>query len=405
VLSINLKHLYFFAEVARLGNITAAANSLNLSQPAITQAVVNVEKFFATTLLNRTYTGVTLTAAGQLCRTRAERAFIHLHTGMTELGKPLASQRKVHLFRSLTTSQVDALLAVVEHRNFSAASRSRQLAQPTIHRASRDLERLLDVPLFEKTSYGVVPTRDAERFARKIKLAFAEVAQARAEIGSLQGGESGRTVIGALPLARTFLLPSAVMQFSTEHPQHQVEIVEGTYNQLMHGLGIGEIDFVIGALRDSAAISDVVQEHLFDDPLSIILRADHSLLRKRRVTIATLARAPWVAPRPGSPLRDHYNQLFTAAGIDPPFASIECNSISAARALLLESDRLMLLSAHQVYYDLRAGLLKTLAPPSGKMTRSIGITTRRGWQPTNAQQALLEVVKEHARNLPRKQLL
>src|SRR4051812_17767887 len=125
MLTINLKHLYFFTEAARLGNVTLAARNNHLSQPAITQAIANVEKYLGTSLFNRTHTGVTLTTAGELCRMRAERAFAHLQAAITDIGRPLPVQKKVHLFRSLSTSQVDALLAVVEHRSFSAASRAR----------------------------------------------------------------------------------------------------------------------------------------------------------------------------------------------------------------------------------------------------------------------------------------
>lgn len=399
MLTINLKHLYFFTEVARLGNVTLAARSNHLSQPAITQAIANVERYVGTSLFNRTHTGVTLTTAGELCRTRAERAFAHLQTGVTELGKTLSTQKKTHLFRSLSTSQVDALLAVVEHGNFSAASRARNLAQPTIHRATRDLERLLEIPLFEKTSYGVVPTREAERFSRKAKLAFAEMIQARAEVSSLQGGESGRTVIGALPLARAYILPNALMQFSEQFPYHQIEIVEGTYEHLLNSLRYSEVDLFIGAMRDAKLTPDVTQERLFDDPLSIVMRNGHPLLSKKRITVQMLANYPWVAPRPASPLRNHFNRLFKTAGIEPPFASIECNSISAARSLLLESDRIMMLSTHQVHYDLREKILVAIPPPGGKISRPIGITYRQNWRPTKVQNTLMSILKQCASTL------
>lgn len=393
-MSANLKHIYFFTEVARLGNVTAAARSIHLSQPAITQAVANIEQFFGTSLFDRTRTGVTLTSAGQLCRSRAERALSHLQAGIVEPGKQLSVQKKAHVLRSLSAAQVDALLAVVEHRNFSAASRARNVAQPSIYRAARDLERLLDIKLFEKTSYGVVPTRDAERFARNAKLAYAEISQARAEIDSLRGGESGRTVIGALPLARAYFLPNALMKFSEQFPRHQVEIVEGTYEHLLDSLRYGEVDMFIGATRDASNTPDVIQDKLFDDPLSIAMRPGHPLLLKKRITAQMLAKYPWVAPRPASPLRNHFNRLFKSASVTPPFSAIECNSISAARSLLMESDRIMLLSAHQIHYDLNAGMLVAISPPGGKISRPIGVTFRSNWHPTTAQSTLLEVLRQ-----------
>lgn len=399
MLTINLKHLYFFSEVARLGNVTAAAHAIHLTQPAITQAVANVERYFGSALLHRTRNGVALTAAGKACQLRVERALGQLHDGIAEFGKPLNVQKRTHLLRSLSTAQVEALLAVVEHRNFSAASRARNQSQPAIHRATRDLERLLEISLFEKTSYGIVPTRAAERFARKARLAFAEISQARAEVIAVNGGEAGRTVVGALPLARTFLLPNALLQFSEEFPKHQIEIVEGTYSHLLDSLHSGEVDFFIGAMRHAKPGTGIMETRLFEDPLSIIMRSRHPLSKKRRITVQMLSSFPWVAPRTGSPLRNQYNKLFRSAGVQPPLASIECNSISAARALLLESDRIMLLSSHQVYYDLRAGMLKALPPPAGKISRPIGMTWRSGWEPTRTQAVLLDMLKESARQL------
>ena len=397
--TINLRHLYFFMEVARVGNITATAQRIHLSQPAITQAIANVERFFGITLLNRVRAGVKLTTAGQMCQLRIISAFAQLQTGIAELTKSTPARKGANLFRSLSTSQLNALLAVVEHRTFSAASRAKGVSQPTIHRAAHGLEQLFNVSLFEKTSHGIVPTRDAERFTRKVKLAFAEIAQAQAEISALHGGESGRTVVGALPLARTFILPSALILFADQFPQHQIEIVEGTYEHLLSSLRIGEVDLFIGAMRDSEPVDDVVEEHLFDDPLSIVMRSGHPLLQKKRITVPMLAKFPWVAPRTGSPLRNHYDKLFKATGVEPPLASIECNSISAARALLLESDRIMLLSAHQIYYDLRAGMLVAIPPPLGKLSRPIGITVRQNWRPTRAQEVLLKLLRDQARSL------
>jgi LysR family transcriptional regulator of gallate degradation len=149
-------------------------------------------------------------------------------------------------------------------------------------------------------------------------------------------------------------------------------------------------------MREPLLHEHVVQEHLFDDPLAIIMRAGHPLARRKRVPIAALAKYPWVAPRPTSPLRKHFNELFSAAGVPVPTRTIDCNSLAAARALLLESDRLMLLSAHQIHYDLKAGLLSALPHPGGKVTRSIGLTVRKDWRPTPTQARLLELLRQLA---------
>jgi DNA-binding transcriptional LysR family regulator len=393
----NLRHLHTFREVARLGSVSAAARSVHISQPAVTQAIAGLERYFGSPLLLRRSTGVSLTRAGEICLVRVERSMRQLREAVSEATRGAGAER-ADVERLVRSRQLDALGAVVEHGNFSIAARARQVSQPSIHRSARELERLLGIPLFEKTSFGITPTREAEELARRTRLAFAEIEQARAEVHALSGGESGRTVIAALPLARSYLLPAALLEFTQEHPRHGVAIIEGTYEHLLAGLRSGESDLVIGALRDPAPTADVLQEHLFDDPLAIIVRARHPLAARRtRVTAAALGKFQWIAPRAGSPLRVHFNALLASTGLELPSPPLECNSLAAARAFLLESDRIMLLSAHQIHYEMQAGLLVALPHPAGNVVRPIGLTLRRNWHPTSTQQRLLEILRRSAR--------
>ncbi|HKZ74634.1 MAG TPA: LysR family transcriptional regulator [Steroidobacteraceae bacterium] len=398
---LNLRHLHVFCEVARGRSISAAARAVHLTQPAVTQAVAGVERFFGAALLDRSSSGVSLTTAGTACVERMERALDQLREGIAELNRGAQRGGRAggsELERFMTTSQLRALVSVVERQSFTLAARSLGVALPTIHRAARAVERAAGVALFERTSFGVRPTSEAEKLARRVSLAFAEIAQARAELDALRGGDTGRTVIGTMPLARSYLVPKALIAFTAEHPGHGVSILEGLYDDLLSALRSGGADFLIGALRRQLPYDDVVQEHLFDDPLAIIMRSGHPLARRRKPAAELLTRYPWIAPRPETPLRAQFDALFAGAGLEAPRSPIECNSLVAARALLLESDRLMLLSAHQIHYELEAGLLKALPHPAGNVVRPIGITVRRGWRPTTVQQRLLEQIRLQARN-------
>ena len=97
-----------------------------------------------------------------------------------------------------------------------------------------------------------------------------------------------------------------------------------------------------------------------------------------------------------SPLRRHFDELFAFLGQPVPEDIIECNSLSAARVLLLNSDRMMLLSDLQIRYEKTAGLLASMPHPAGRVTRLIGLTMRRNWRPTMAQAALVDAVRAQA---------
>jgi LysR family transcriptional regulator, regulator for genes of the gallate degradation pathway len=394
----NLRHLEVFRTVVRCRSLSAAAAQLPLSQPAVTQAIVGLERYFGVALFKRYNRGMQLTVAGEHCLLRIERALGYLTASVEELRLGAALGQSRSGLAGLTAAQLQALMASVEHGGFSAAARRVGVSRPTIHRAARGAEDALGVALFESTSFGMRPTRAAELMARGARLASYELQQALAE---LSVAATGTTVIGSMPLARSVLLPRALHEFTGLIPEHRVTVLEGTYAALLAGLRGGQIDWLIGALRGQAAPVDVVEQHLFDDPLAIIMRAAHPLAHVRGYSVQQLARFAWITPLHGSPLRVHFEALFSAAAVPVPATTIECNSLLAARALLVESDRLMLLSAQQIYYEQRAGLLVARPHPRGRVIRRIGVTQRRDWRPTSAQGKLLEILRHQARRLER----
>lgn len=75
---------------------------------------------------------------------------------------------------------------------------------------------------------------------------------------------------------------------------------------------------------------------------------------------------------------------------------IETSSLVAACCILLESDRLTILSRHQILYEERNGTLAALPTPLPGTQRPIGVTTRREWHPTAIQSAFLDGLRRNA---------
>lgn len=390
----NLRHLMLFDQVVRRGSVSAAARAAHLSQPAVTQAVRHIEAALGARLLERSYSGLALTDAGRASAARVERALQMLREAL--LAARTRPVTHADVLRGITSTQLDALIAVVEEGAFARAARRAGRARTAVHRAARQLERSLGTELFEVTSFGVRPTREAEKLAVRSRLAFAEIAQAQAEVAAVQGTGSGATVIGAMPLARSVLVARAVLEFARARPEHGISILDGPYESMLGALRRGSADVLVGALRDPAPYEDIVQEHLFDDPLAIVVGARHALAGRGAPTLAELSRFPWIAPRRESPLRRHFDAL--VARLDaPPAAPIECSSLVAARSMLLASDRVMLSSEHQIHHELTTRQLVAMPHPFGAVTRAIGLTVRRGWRPTRVQAQLVEGLRRHAR--------
>ncbi|MFC6673327.1 LysR family transcriptional regulator [Marinobacterium aestuariivivens] len=395
----NLRHLRVFREVAECRSISQAAPRVFLSQPAITQAIAKLEALLESELFERQTDGMFPTDAGRLWHNRVDRCLGYIEKGIREALKSRSGSRPTsaqQILALLTTTQLKALVAVTEAQNFSIASRNIGVSQSSLHRAARELEQLLAIPLFEKTSTGISTTKACQALARAAKLGFAEIRQGYYELGALRSREVGRIVLGSMPLARTSILPEVINRFSIQHPDIGISVVDAPYDDLLQHLRHGDLDFLVGALRFPAPADDIVQEELLAPPLAIVARKGHPLASSPKLDIATLADYPWVVPRAGTPTRAFFDSLFVDKGLPTPRRLVETSSQILIRELLRGSDRLTLISTHQIEHELRLGLLCVLPYALSHTRRPIGITLRQHWQPTPAQGQFLEMLRDAA---------
>lgn len=370
---LNLRHLEAFAAIVRLGSVSAAAAAANLTQPAITQGLSRLEAQVGAALFDRHARGMSATGTALVFVNRVEAALRHV-----------ASRR-------VTMAQLTAFVAVARGGSYVSASAATGLAQPSLHRAVRDLSLALGRSLVERRGRGLMLTAAGQRTARGFRLALAELAAGLAEVLTLQGLARGRIAIGAMPLARARVLPAIVAAYHRNFPHVEIVIAEGSHAELIEPLRDGDLDLLIGALRDPVPGPDVVQTPLFDDRPVVIGRAAHTLAHAPYTPyhITNMANHEWIMPARATPLRAMWEAMFTREGVEPPRVPIECGSVITIRGLLLDSNCLTLLSPDQVAVELAAGLLATIATPPG-MVRTIGLTARTGWIPTPDQRAFID---------------
>ena len=86
-MSVKLELYRVFKEVAEVGNITAAAQALYISQSAVSQSIKQLEHDLQTRLFARNSRGVTLTAEGQMLYEYVRSAMGLLETGEEKLSQ------------------------------------------------------------------------------------------------------------------------------------------------------------------------------------------------------------------------------------------------------------------------------------------------------------------------------
>jgi len=383
-------------EVADAGGISAAAHRVHLSQPAVTQAIAGLESRFGVRLLDRRPEGMFPTAEGEVLLMRVRRMFSILAQGAARAirlagrrdGRPLADFQT-----RATAAQLRALVAIGEAGSFSLAARKLGISQPSIHRAGRDLERLSGLRLFLPGRKGIELTPQAEAFARAVKLAGAEFSQGLDELTRLRGQDTTRIRVGSMPLSRTEVLPSACDALLREAAGVQIRLVDAPYGELLRELRHGDLDVLIGALRDPLPADDVVQERLFDDTLAVMVRPGHPLAGRAGLSLADTLAYPWIAPPKETPAGAYLFRTLGIGALENTPVRVVTSSMVLVRGMLARGDYLTILSPRQAAVEIAQGLMLPLDLPLPDSARPIGLTTRADWMPTPTQARFLDLVR------------
>ena len=385
--STSIRHLKVFDSVGQLHGVRRASEECHLSQPAVTQAIAKLEEQMGVTLLERRASGSYLNEFGIIFHRRTQRLFAQFEQALVDLGVPSRPIPVARIAGRISKTHIRSLISIVENGSFVHAARALGVSQTSLQRAARDLERNLRTPLYTQTASGIVATPAAAEFARKVKLALREIEWGIDEVEAARGNIGGEIIIGAMLLAGSVMLASVINQFVQAYPNANIRILNGNADDMLRYLRTGDVDVVIGLLRDS--VSDgLVHQTLAETPYVVVARYGHPLIEKAEVTLDDLANYEWIIGTPGATRRSRFDKLFAARR--RPQARIETCSLPTIRLLLTQSDRLTLLTSYELINEDDA----LTAVPFGPITPApwIGLTMRENWLPTQLQANFIDLV-------------
>jgi DNA-binding transcriptional LysR family regulator len=388
--STSLRHLKLFESAARLRSVRRASAECHLSQPAATQALAKLEEQIGAPLLERHVSGTYLNESGVIFQLRTQRLFAQIEQALVELGVPNSKAPLGLIASRITRAQIRALTAIEQNGSFARAARALGVSQISLQRAARDLERTLRTPLYVQTAFGIMATPAGAEFSRKLKLAMRELDSALDELDAAKGKFGGEIVIGAMLLAGSVVLASIVDEFALAYPNASIRVLSGNAEDMLKYLHAGDIDFVIGLLRDPAP-ENLVNRPLAETPYIVAARSGHPLMSREHVSLDDLADFPWIIGTPGASRRVQFDRLFAGRERLPQARLATCSQ-PIIRLLLARNDYLTLLTSYELLHEDNA----VAALPFGPIEPSpfIGLTTRENWLPTRLQQNFIDLVQK-----------
>ncbi|MEJ3662968.1 LysR family transcriptional regulator [Pseudomonas fragi] len=393
----SLMHVRAFVRVADYGSVSKASEALFRAQSVVTRSISELETRLGVLLFERHANGMRLTDYGTRLLPRARRVLAELDSVPQLLdGADKARTEPLYLFQA---RRLQVFVKLCETHHMQTVASLLGLSQPAISSTLKVLESGCGQTLFERTPRGLLPTRASLDILFPVRRALNELRHIDTDISALQGTLQGVVQVGALPLGRTRILPEAIVRLMREHPAIQVITNESPFDLLATELRAGDVDFIFGALRSTAYASDLSGEALLTEEMVVLARRGHPLYSKSTVQ-AELADAQWVLPRAGSPARHMLDDCFTAFGIAPPRPMVESGDMAIIRGLLLRSDMLAAVSAHQLEAEIASGELCILPLELRHTSRAIGLTSRTASLHSPVAKALMDVIRQVIQEQP-----
>ncbi|HHW7506666.1 TPA: LysR family transcriptional regulator [Mannheimia haemolytica] len=146
-------------------------------------------------------------------------------------------------------------VAVIQHGSLSKASERLNVPIATISRQIADLEKELNIQLFDRQKSGVKPTMAGQRLYEQVHLSIEQLANAKEVLFEEQGNLKGKLRLSASPACEPVL--SWIADFQTACPQVQVHC---TLTDRLLDLSADGIDvaFRIGQLHGEQFIAKKV---------------------------------------------------------------------------------------------------------------------------------------------------
>lgn len=269
----------------------------------------------------------------------------------------MATHLNLHLLRLFA--------AVVEHSGFSRAADALFVTQSAVSKGVRELERQLDLALFDRGSTdggrrGVRLTDAGEALYRHARALFAMEKAALEDVRDRVGLHRGRLRIGASTTVAGYWLPPALARFTAAHPGIELSLQVDNTAGVAEAVAAGGLDvgFVEGAVEDARLRATRWR----DEPLQLVTAAADPLAERRRPAASTLSARTWLLREPGSGTRQVAQAWLQAEGVTPR-RTLEIGSNEAIARAVVEGAGLAILPAVVVADPLAAGRLRALHAP------------------------------------------
>lgn len=295
----------------------------------------------------------------------------------------------------MNLKQLERFVSVAEIGNIAAAAERLGLSQPALTRSIQLLEDTLGSLLFERGARGVTLTplgRKILPYARLMARERSRLMEAVDEFNGLRGGSIDFGVTDNLLDGSA----AAVLQFQKKNPSVTVSIRSGPVSDLVEMLQDGSLDVALVTLGSQAIPDTLTFEPVFETMTSIVVRQQHPLSSRQRVSFKDLAREKWLIIG-GNGAQEGLKRTFQRHDAPAPQHSIRCDSLSFIKSCLLADDFVAMLDQRYIADELKRGTIRVLTTETAVISLASGLIYRKDTPRIKTVTQFMQAIRSGAR--------
>ena len=289
---------------------------------------------------------------------------------------------------NISTKQLQAFLALEQHRHFTQAAERCHLSQSAFSAVIQKLEATVGAKLVQRDTRNVTLTTEGELFVEVARALLADLDAAFTDMGDFIARRKGRVALAVLPSLAANGIPEVIAHYKATYPGITVQLFDALSDQCLHLLRQGKVDLALTA--PGASLAEFATRTLCSDPFYLVCRHDHPLAKKRKIKVADLAGHELIHLAPATSVRQHVDQLLRGVGVR--HAGLEVEHLATV-AGLVEQGLGISLVPELTLFQFRSLDLVAIPLDSQAVVRPILIVQQKERALSHAAQGMLALIE------------
>ena len=186
----------------------------------------------------------------------------------------------------MTITQLQYVLAVAEHKNFTLAAEKCFVTQPTLSMQIQKVEEELQVKLFDRSKKPIQITEIGQKIVAQAQNIVNEADRMKDIVDQQKGFIGGEFRLGIIPTVMPTLLPMFLNNFIKKYLKLRVIIEELNTDDIIFKLKNGHLDAAIAVTPlEDEKIKEIV---LYFEPFVAYIPDGHEVANKKEIEISDL---------------------------------------------------------------------------------------------------------------------